>query len=370
MRKILVAICFVAISLCGFAEENFAGTTDPESVIEVCNAVAEWEIANHSKCGHHDLDWTNGALYAGMIEWGKTSGNADCIEFVRMIGERNKWLMNMRVYHADDICVGQAFIDLYRMTKDSRLLQPVLERAYYVATHPSKSPLSKKDEKGKDERWSWCDALFMAPPVYAALYEITGEKVFADYMDNEFRVCTDSLYNRDYGLYFRDCMRIPLREPNGERQFWARGNGWVFAGIPRILDNLPDNHPTRFYYLDIFKEMAQSIVALQDSNGAWHASLLDCESYPAPENSASAFFCYGLAWGINEGILEGETYTKALSKGWASLVSYVDRDGMLGYVQPVGSAPVSVNEESTDVYGAGAFLLAGSELLEMNRRKP
>lgn len=35
---------------------------------------------------------------------------------------------------------------------------------------------------------------------------------------------------------------------------------------------------------------------------------------------------------------------------------------MLGYVQPVGAAPARVDENSTETYGPGAFLLAASEL--------
>ncbi len=353
----------------GQAQNTFSGEIDRQSVEKVCNAVATWQIGHHRQSTHHQLQWTNGALYRGMVEWGKTAGNTACIDFVKTIGEKYQWRMYDRVYHADDICVGQAFIELYKMYRDESMLQPVLERAYYVATHPSRAPLSKKDPKGKTDRWSWCDALFMAPPVYAALYEITGEKVFADYMDSEFRICTDSLYDRKEQLFYRDCLRIPLREANGAKQFWGRGNGWVFGAIPLILENLPENHPTRFYYIELFQQIAESILKTQDRNGAWHSSLLDPDSYPLPENSASAFFCYGLAWGIRNGYLTDKNYLKALEKGWDSLIRGVQSNGKLGYIQPIGAAPTSVNADSTDVYGVGAMLLAGSELYQLAQRE-
>ena len=337
---------------------------DSVSVMGACNSVADWQIDNISKSGHHELEWTNGVLYKGMTMWGAVSGQEKYLDFVRGIGEKHSWRMYDRPYHADDICVGQAFIDLYRIYGDSRMLQPVLERGFYVSNHPSKAVLSKNDPAGKFERWSWCDALFMAAPVYAALYEMTGEKCYADYLDHEFRVCTDSLYDRSACLYYRDCNRIPLREPNGGKQFWGRGNGWVFAAIPLVLDNLPENHPTRPYYEKIFRDMAGSVIDAQDETGAWHASMLDPHAYPMPENSGSALFCYGLAWGINNGLLEGPAWPEALMKGWNSLQSYILPDGKLGYIQPVGAAPVSVGAESTDVYGVGGFLLAGSELLK------
>lgn len=180
-----------------------------------------------------------------------------------------------------------------------------------------------------------------------------------------FREATDSLYDADAGLYYRDRRYIPKKEKNGEKVFWGRGNGWVFAGLPLLLQTLPKEHPTYNYYLNIYKEMASSVIKCQDKNGSWHASMLDPESYPSPENSASGFFVYGLGWGINQGILKGKKYKKAAQKGWKALKSYVHEDGMLGYVQPVSAAPEQVTKDMTEVYGVGAFLMAGIEMLKM-----
>ena len=366
MKKIFLTVCLLCSqAMWLWASQPFSGKSDPADIKRVCDAVARWQIDNFGSVKHHELDWTNGALYRGMFEWANLNDDQRIFDFLMDVGKRNKWAMLSRVYHADDICVGQAFIEMYRKFGDKKMLQPVMERAYYVANHPSMAPMSKKDDLGKDERWSWCDALFMAPPVYAALYKMTGDEIYLDYMDNEYKACTDSLYDQSEHLYYRDCMRIPLREPNGQKQFWGRGNGWVFGGIPLILENLPQGHPSVSYYVNIFQQMAESLLKLQDKKGAWHASLLDPESYPAPENSGSAFFCYGFAWGIRHGYLPKETYLKALEKGWQSLVSYVNEEGKLGYVQPVGAAPRKVGPESTDVYGVGAFLLAGSELTRL-----
>ena len=54
-----------------------------------------------------------------------------------------------------------------------------------------------------------------------------------------------------------------------------------------------------------------------------------------------------------------------LKKGWKSLVKAVHTDGKLGYIQPVGAAPKAAGRDATDVYGVGAFLLAGSELYKL-----
>lgn len=365
-KQFLIAMLFSGSTL--YAGTPFSGYLNKEDVEKVCNAVAEWQIANHDKVKHDQLDWTNGALYRGIVEWGKISDNQDCYDFMNAIGEKNNWNMGDRPYHADDICVGQAFIEMYRKTGEKKMIQPVMERAFYVASHPSKAPLLKTDPVGKDERWSWCDALFMAPPVYAALYRITGEQIFLNYMDSEYKVCVDSLYDKEEKLFYRDNKRIPLREPNGAKQFWGRGNGWVFGGLPLIIDNLPTESPNRAYYINLFIEMAEAVKKTQCKGGDWRTSLLDPDSYDMPENSCSAFMCFGIAWGIRNNYLPKKYYLPVLEKGWNSLINAVHEDGKLGYIQPVGAAPKAAGYDATDVYGVGAFLLAGSEIVRLTAK--
>lgn len=361
MKKILILL-LVSVGCSLSAQPPFPAKMTKEDVAKVCDAVARWQIARHGEVKHHPLDWTNGALYRGMTEWGKVSANESCYDFVRAVGEKHNWNMWSRVYHADDICVGQAFIEMYRKEGDKRMLQPVMERAYYVAAHPSKAPLQKSDAIGTAERWSWSDALFMAPPVYAALYSITGDSLYLVYMDREYKECVDSLYDTEDHLFYRDNKRIPLREKNGSKQFWGRGNGWVFAGLPLVIDNLPLDCASRNYYIRLFVDMAEAVRATQCEAGDWRSSLLDPGSYDMPENSCSAFMCFGIAWGLRNGYLPPRVYKPVLEKGWQSLVKSVHADGKVGYIQPVGAAPKAAGADATDVYGVGAFLLAGSEL--------
>lgn len=338
-------------------------------VKKICDKVAQWQIKNQPNVIHNDLDWTNGAWYKGLVEWAKITDNKSYFDFLIHQGKKNNWNVYDRIYHADDICVAQMYIELYKKYGDKKQLEPTIERLNYIVANPSQAPLQKTDCKGKDERWSWSDALFMAPPVYAAMYKLTGNVEYLNYMESEFKVCTDSLFDTKEKLYYRDNARIPLVEANGAKQFWGRGNGWVFAAIPIILDNLPADFKNRAYYENIFKQMATSVLKTQDNNGSWHASLLDPASYPMPENSASAFFCYGMAWGIRNGLLDEKVYKPATVKAWNTLTNYVSDDGRLGYIQPVGNAPKIVDENSTDVYGVGAFLLAGTEMYKMYTRE-
>ena len=338
-----------------------------DKIQEICDRVATWQIKNQSSVKHHALDWTNGAWYKGLSEWAKETYNETYFDFLKAQGERHGYNVYYRPYHADDICVSQMYLELYNRYGNKNFIAHTIERLDYVINKPSKAPLEKNHPKGRDERWSWCDALFMAPPVYAGLYRLTGNKKYTDFMDKEFKECTDSLYDKGAKLYFRDCTKINLREANGEKQFWARGNGWVLAGIPLILDNLPKDYHNRQYYVDLFRDLAEGILKTQDERGSWHASLLDSDSYPSPENSASAFFCYGMAWGIRNGLLDSETYMEPMLRAWATLCNYIHEDGKMGYIQPVGHDPKPADENTTDVYGVGAFLLAGSEIMKLEK---
>lgn len=44
-------------------------------------------------------------------------------------------------------------------------------------------------------------------------------------------------------------------------------------------------------------------------------------------------------------------------------------DGRLGSIQPIGAAPGAYSPTSSYVYGVGAYLLAGSEVMELSKKK-
>ena len=361
----ILSICFL-LSTCMLSSCQKPQYTDKAYILTIGNRVAQWQIEHQPEVIHHDLDWTNGAWYRGLAQWAKVTDNEDFFRFLKQQGEKNNWNVYYRLHHADDICVAQTYLELAHKYANNEILKHTIERADSVLQFPSRVPLMKTDSIGRNERWSWSDALFMAPPVYAALSQLTNNPDYINFMQKEFEECTDSLYDTEYKLYYRDCSKKILREPNGSKQFWARGNAWVFAGIPLILENLPEGYPKRNYFVNLFKDMAESIITTQDKQGSWHTSLLDATTYPQPENSASGFFCYGLAWGICNGILDPAIYKEPTVRAWTTLCTYVNDEGKLGYIQPVGNAPRQVSLESTDVYGVGAFLLAASEMLQLH----
>ena len=353
--------------------DRFDSAITTQNIKEVMKAVAQWQINHFNLVPHHPLDWTNGALYAGMMEWAKIDDGAAALEFLQQIGRRYGWQPHKKMYHADDLVVAQMYLEMYQKYQNRsdsyRILGPTLSRLNYVIDHPSNGDLWIDYSNPQSlERWSWCDALFMAPPVYAKMANITGENRFLAFMDREFKATYDFLYDSEAHLFYRDHRYFPEKglEANGEKIFWGRGNGWVMGGLVRILNELPAEDTTyRPFYERLFIEMAEKVASIQGEEGYWHASLLDPESYPNPEASASGFFCYALAYGINAGLLDREKYLPAVIKCWEQLVSFVFADGKLGWIQPIGEKPKEVTADMTEVYGVGAFLLAGSEMLQL-----
>jgi len=192
--------------------------------------------------------------------------------------------------------------------------------------------------------------------------KITGDQKYLDFMDHQWTITSDLLYDHSKHLYSRDATYLDKHEKNGEKIFWSRGNGWVMGGIVRVLKELPADSPLRPKYEQLLKEMAAEMLAIQGPDGLWRPGLLDAGSYSLPEISGSAFVTYAMAYGVNHGILDRKTYWPAVHKAWAGMLTHVYADGRLGAIQPVGAAPGAFTETSSYVYGVGAYLLAGSEI--------
>jgi rhamnogalacturonyl hydrolase YesR len=336
-----------------------------KAVYDALKSVADWQIQEPLRWNL--TDWTNGTLFTGMAEWAKIADDDKYYNWLLEKGNKSRWGLGDRMYMADDHCVGQMYIEMFRKYGDKKMINYIKSQFDWITGNPSKISLKFKSDSVTSctDRWSWCDAIFMGPTVWTKLAAVTGNNKYLNFMESEFKATTEHLYDNEEHLYYRDDRFIGQKEANGKKVFWGRGNGWVLAGLSIILKELPKNYPDRKYFEQIYMEMAEKISSLQDSKGYWHASLLDPDSYPVPETSASSFYVFGLAWGINNGYLQPDKYKPVVEKGWKALVTTIHPDGKLGFVQPIGESPKSVTEDMTEVYGVGAFLLAGTEILKL-----
>lgn len=340
----------------------WAAAAAPAATLAVMERVADWQLAHPT--AYPADDWTEGVGDAGFMALAGISGNARYRDAMVLMGTRNGWRLGRRLYHADDHVVGQTYAELYQMLRDPKMIAPMRAQFDSILATPRDGTLDFQAPNATD-RWSWCDALFMGPPAYARLAQLTGDARYLDFAIERWWRTSGYLYDKDEHLYFRDSRYFEQREANGMKVFWGRGNGWVLGGLVRMLQYIPEHHPSRARFLQQYREMAQRVLDLQQTDGLWRTSLLDPASYPLQETSGTGLYTYALAWGINQGLLDKQTFGPAVNRAWHALNSSVEADGKLVHVQPIGEAPKHFDSGSTDIFAVGAFLLAGSELYRM-----
>jgi len=318
--------------------------------------VADWQLSRVND--EASQDWTFATLYLGFLEASNTLHDPRTMDYVKAVAEHYHWTLGPRQTQADDQAIGQSYLWLYNRNPDPQHIAPIRRQFDDVMRAP--------DEPQKPVWW-WCDALFMAPPVWTHLASVTHDARYLDYMDREWHITADLLWDKEEHLFFRDKSYFDKREKNGRKIFWSRGNGWVMGGLVQVLTYMPQNDQRRPFYLEKFRQMAEKIRSLQSDDGLWRPGLLDAADYPYPEISGSAFFVYATAWGIHHGLLDKARFRPVVERGWEGLVRHIYEDGRLGSIQPIGAAPGAFTPGSSYVFGVGAFLLAGSEVNQLSR---
>lgn len=311
--------------------------------------------------------WTRAVYYEGLMALYSIYPNAKYLQYAMDWGDAHNWTPRNgnTTRDADDYCCSQTYIDVYNITHDWKHIRNAKVNADMLVNTPQCGD------------WTWIDAIQMGMPVLTKLGAVTGEQKYFDKAWDMYSCSRDEigggLYNKADGLWWRDKDFVPpYTEPNGEDCYWSRGNGWVYAALVRVLQDLPASDPHRAVYLSDFKEMSKALLKCQRPDGFWNVSLHDPDNYGGKELTGTALFVYGMAWGINNGILDAATYLAPCVKAWDAMVKdAVHPDGFLGFVQGTGkepkdSQPVTYDSKPDfDDYGTGCFLLAGTEIYKL-----
>jgi rhamnogalacturonyl hydrolase YesR len=366
MKSLLVMLALTSIA---------AGAQTParKDVLRLAARAADWQQAHMDKAPgitsvseetNQPPSWQKGAFWVGMTRLADVSGERRFADVVLANGRATQWQPGPRTYHADDHVIGQSYLWAARHGAGPDAIAPLRATFDAILAKPAVAHLSFVPAKNYEDtaclrRWCWCDALFMSPPAWVEMSRQTGDPRYADFALSEFWATTDFLYDPAEKLFFRDSRFFERRDAQGRKQFWSRGNGWVFAGIADVLEFLPPDSPHRPRLEQLFREMAVRLKSLQKPDGYWPPSLLAPENSP-PETSGTGFYVYGLAWGVKHGLLGAAEYRPNIERGWAALARAVANDGKVGWVQQVSDRPDVVAESDTQFYGVGAFLLAAS----------
>ncbi|WP_242204061.1 glycoside hydrolase family 88/105 protein [Aestuariivivens insulae] len=334
----------------------------------------EWQ-ETHPIFAISPTDWTAGAYYVGVARAHKATKDMIYMAALKNQGYWNNWQTYKRLHHADDVAISYSYIyiDKYAGRRNFVDLEPTKKflDAHLYGDDEWKAGTDKSN-MGKTILWWWCDALFMAPPVLNLYAKHTKQPKYLEEMHKYYMQTYNQLYDKEEQLFARDMRFVwkgndnDTKEPNGKKVFWSRGNGWVFAGLALILDDMPADYENRPFYENLYKEMAEKILKIQPEDGLWRTSLLCPESYDHGEVSGSGFHTFALAWGINNGLLD-KKHTPAVKKAWSALKACQHEDGRVGWVQNIGAFPEPASADSWQNFGTGAFLMAGSEVLSFGQ---
>lgn len=367
----LAFLLFLLLSSCGKQKDKQEGKlpayTDVISLINKVNGY--WQQNNAPETRSF---WDNAAYHTGNIEAYKVTAKEEYRAYSETWAIHNQWMgakepdkskwlysygeSDEYVLFGDYQICFQVYADLYNMSPKPEKIARALEVMEYQMGTP------------KNDYWWWADGLYMVMPVMTKLYKITGDQLYLEKLHEYFTYANSIMYDEEEGLYYRDAKYVypKHKSANGKKDFWARGDGWVFAAFAKVLSELPENDKYRDEYIRKYKTMAAALKPLQQEGGYWTRSMMDPEHAPGPETSGTAFFTYGYLWGINNGYLDKETYLPMVMKSWEYLTTVaLQENGRLGYVQPIGERAIPgqiVDASSTSNFGVGAFLLAASEM--------
>ncbi|MBU2881047.1 glycoside hydrolase family 88 protein [Psychrosphaera sp. B3R10] len=370
-------------------EQQFSKQFSLDNIQTIANQVADYQLSlfdirsnqmrPEGRASGIPNGWMYATLHIGLEAYAAASGQQEYEQAVINLSQLNQWKPGPRLYHADDHAVSDVYLELYekygfkyQITPTKKVLDGVL------AAQKTNSLVFDNNDKYTEYldgrkfvdpsctyRWCWADAIFMAPPVWAHMAKISGNNKYLTFMDSEFWATTEYLFDEKESLFLRDSRYFERRDDEGRKIYWSRGNGWVLAGIARTLRHLPDDFKNKSKYEFLFTRMSKRLVALQNESGNWPSSLLDASDSVARETSGTALIVYAMAWGVNNGYLDKQTYLPVITKGWDAIVSNVHPSGQVGWVQQVAFAPGSASKNDSQLYGSGAVLLAAAEITNL-----
>lgn len=341
----------------------------PDEVIEIIHRVNGYWQTNHPE--HGRAFWDNAAYHTGNMEAYFLTKKPEYLQYSKDWAGHNEWKgaksdrkeewkysygeSNEYVLFGDYQVCFQTYADLYMLEPDTQKIARAREVMEYQMSTPNR------------DYWWWADGLYMVMPVMTKMYKITKNPLYLEKLHEYLTYADSIMYDAEAGLYYRDGKYVypKHKSNNGKKDFWARGDGWVLAGFAKVLQDLPETDKHRAGYVERFRTLAKAVAACQQPEGYWTRSMLDPEHAPGPETSGTAFFTYGLLWGMNNGLLDRSAYEPVVEKAWKYLTTVaLQADGRIGYVQPIGEKAIPgqvVDANSTSNFGVGAFLLAACE---------
>jgi unsaturated rhamnogalacturonyl hydrolase len=348
---------------------TFAATPAPAATptAAVCSVIQSTQKADDYWIAHNSAtsaknDWITATFEQGNIAFYNLTKNTKYYNYAESWAKAHKFAIqnsSTKPFFPDLQAVGQAYLDLYAIDHKGSELTSLRSRINAEVASV---------QKGNVSYVNYVDALNMALPNFARLGILDNSSADLSALQTLFNYTEKvdgghGLYDTSAHLWWRDANYV------NTTTLWSRGNGWAFMAMVKLISALPQSDPRRPEFVAIFQQMAAALIKIQRSDGFWNVDLGNAKDFPGPESSGTAFFTYGLAWGINNSFLSASTYMPAVTAGWHGLVTKaLHSNGFLGYVQGTGSKPSDhqpVTTNDTGAYGVGGFLLAGVQVARL-----
>ena len=214
----------------------------------------------------------------------------------------------------------------------------------------------------------WLDDMFMGVPPIAWYAHIDNAHAADHYNEAvcQIRGFKERMWVPEKKLFRHGWVESMTVHPSFH---WARANGWAILTLCEVLDALPANHSGRAELLQLLRDHAEGLAAVQGGNGFWHQLLDRYDSYE--ETSATAIYTYCLAHAINQGWLDAKAYGPVAMLGWNAVSSKINAQGQVeGTCVGTGMAfdPAFYYYRPVNVFAAhgyGPTLWAGAEIIRL-----
>lgn len=310
-------------------EYNLTNFPKGSTPLEVGNRIAnKFIVTPHTRFGNpraekapNYITYPDACAWLGALWFGKVTKNEPLLDklkdrFEPLFSTEQKMLPRMN--HVDHNVVGAVPLELYIQKKgDQRYYDLGMRYADTQWEAPVDATPEQKAYADKGYSWQtriWIDDMFMITTIQSQAYRATGDRKYIDRAAREMAMYLKKI-QRPNGLFYHS-PEAPF--------FWARGNGWMAAGMAQLLSILPKDNSDRTTIMEAYKKMMNTLKQNQDPDGMWHQLIDEPASYK--ETSGTAMFTYAMIVGVKHGWLDKKEYGTAARKGWLALVTYINEN--------------------------------------------
>lgn len=330
-RQILFFLAGACLMVSPLQAQEYNLTKFPKgsTPLEAGNRIAnKFIVTPHTRFGNpraekapNYITYPDACAWLGALWFGKVTKNEPLLDklkdrFEPLFSTEQKMLPRMN--HVDHNVVGAVPLEIYIQKKgDQRYYDLGMRYADTQWEVPADATPEQKAYADKGYSWQtriWIDDMFMITTIQSQAYRATGDRKYIDRAAREMAMYLKEI-QRPNGLFYHS-PEAPF--------FWARGNGWMAAGMAQLLSILPKDNPDRTTIMEAYKKMMDTLRQNQDPDGMWHQLIDEPASYK--ETSGTAMFTYAMIMGVKHGWLDKKEYGAAARKGWLALVTYINED--------------------------------------------